>query len=205
MEISTLRQSQMIAGVAGIVLLISLFLDWGLGLTAWDLFSVMDIIMLLIAVAAIAYAALPAAGSADALPHSSGWILLMLGVGVVGFVLGFDLENSFAGFGAWLALVASAALAYAAYTDVRGGPLAAPMGTWRGVGRRPPAGTPTGPAGTPSATATRPAEPAADQPAGASAPAVPPSAGTPTRRRRPPLSGGTGASGGGSTPPRGTP
>ena len=68
MDMSKLSQGQMIAGVGGIVLIVSLFLDWistpfGGG-TAFDVFSGMDIIMLLIGVAAVAYAALPALGSA---------------------------------------------------------------------------------------------------------------------------------------------
>jgi hypothetical protein len=156
MDISRLRQSQAIAGVAGIVLVISLFVDWGAGLTAFGFFSVMDIIMLLIGLAAIVYAALPAAGSAKMLPTDSAWILLLLTVAVVGFVVGYVLEVSGAGFGAWLALIASLALAYGAYSEVRGGPLTARMAR-AGAGAPPPGGAPTAtmpPAGAGTGAAT---------------------------------------------------
>jgi hypothetical protein len=113
-DMSRINQGQMIAGVGGVVLLISLFLDWisvpfG-GASAFDVFSGMDIIMLIIAVIAIGWAGAAAAG--QTVPPSSGWIVGLLGVLVAGWCLGWDLENSNAGIGSWLALVGSIAMAW---------------------------------------------------------------------------------------------
>jgi hypothetical protein len=116
----------MIAGIGGVVLLISLFLDWISGVTvssaaagvsfsvgggsAFDVFSAMDIIMLIIAVLAIGWAG--AAATGQTVPPQSGLIIGLLGVVVAGWCLGWDLENSNAGIGSWLGLGASVAIAW---------------------------------------------------------------------------------------------
>jgi hypothetical protein len=139
MDMSKVSQGQMIAGIAGVVLLVSLFLDWVSGITitnpvtgasisggggsAFDVFSAMDIIMLIVAVVAIAWAVAPAAG--QTVPPQSGLIIGLLGVAIVGFTLGFVLETSDAGIGAWLGFVASIALTYGAFESNRQ-PVAAP-------------------------------------------------------------------------------
>lgn len=108
----------MIVGIAGIVLVISLFLSWasvvGLTITAFDAFSAMDIIMLVIGIAAIGYAALAAGASAN-VPRGAGLLVGALGLLVVGWALGWDLEFGAAGVGAWIALFAGAAIAYGGY------------------------------------------------------------------------------------------
>jgi hypothetical protein len=115
---SKLSQEHMIVGIAGIVLVISLFLSWGsvLGvtITAFDAFSAMDIIMLVIGIVAIAYAALAAGASAN-VPARAARLIGALGLLVVGWTLGWDLEFGDAGIGAWIALVAGAAIAYGGY------------------------------------------------------------------------------------------
>jgi hypothetical protein len=127
MDMSKMSQGQMIAGVGGVVLLISLFLDWVSGISlqvgattvgtgganAFDVFSGMDIIMLIVAVLAIVWAVSGAVGMA--LPASTGWVVALLGVVIVGWALGWDLENSNAGIGAWLGLVAAVAIAWGAF------------------------------------------------------------------------------------------
>jgi hypothetical protein len=129
----------MVAGVGGILLLISLFLDWVSGITitnpvtgasisggggsAFDVFSGMDIIMLIIAIAGIGWALATAVG--QAVPPQSGWIIGLLGVLVTGWTLGWVLENSNAGIGSWLGLVGAVALTYGAFSSGRQ-PAAAP-------------------------------------------------------------------------------
>jgi hypothetical protein len=123
-----MSQGQMIAGVGSVLLLISLFLDWVSGITvtsaaglslsvgggsAFDVFSGMDIIMLIISVAGIAWAVATAVGQTA--PPQSGWILGLLGVLVTGWCLGWVLENSNAGIGSWLGLVGAVALTYGAF------------------------------------------------------------------------------------------
>ncbi len=178
MDISKLRQSQLIVGAAGIVLVISLFLDW-VGVSAFSAFSAMDILMLLIGLAALGYAALPASGSTQSLPKDSAWIVMLAGVGVVGWALGICLEDADAGFGAWLGLLASIAIAVGAYVEIRGGSLARPMAPAGGAGPAPQGGAPA--ADKPPAPADEPPAPAAPE-AEAPASTPPPDDAGPTVR-----------------------
>ena len=138
MDMSKMSQGQMIAGVGGIVLLISLFLEWisgisitvpggasvsGGGGSAFDVFSGMDIIMLIVAIVSILWAA--SAASGRAVPPQSALIVGLLGVAIVGFALGNELEDSNAGIGAWLGLFGSIAIAWGALAGGRQ-PAAAP-------------------------------------------------------------------------------
>jgi hypothetical protein len=111
----------MILGIGGILLIISLFLSWasafGTSASAFDLFSGMDIIMLVVGIAAVAYAVSIAAGSAASAPSGSPLILGALGLVVLGWALGWNIETSDAGIGSWLALIASAVIAYGAYSS----------------------------------------------------------------------------------------
>lgn len=138
MDMSKLSRGQMIAAAGGAVLIISLFLHWdsAAGQSAWSVFSGMDIIMLLIGVAALAYVAVTAMGSAAQLPANAGWVVFVLGVLTVGWALGWDLEDPSAGIGAWLGLLAGIAIAYGALEAGRR-PVMTP--------RRPAAATPGGP------------------------------------------------------------
>jgi hypothetical protein len=155
-DLSRMSQGQLITGIGGLVLLISLFLSWVSGVafsgafgsgstsaSAFDAFSGMDIIMLIIAILAMGVGVAGAAGSS--LPEGSGAIVGLLGVVTFGWALGYDLEISNAGLGAWLALAASAAIAWGGFETTR---------ERRQVARRSaPAGAtrPTGPSGPPTA------------------------------------------------------
>ncbi len=112
MDASRMSQGQMVAGAGGVLLIVGLFLDWVSGFgNAFDAFSGMDIIMLIIAIVAIAWAASAAMGTATP-PALSGMLVGLLGLIVLGWALGWDLENSDAGLGSWLSLVASIAIAW---------------------------------------------------------------------------------------------
>jgi hypothetical protein len=152
MDTSRISTGQMIAAVGGAVLIISLFLDWVSGVSlqiggasvsssasAWDVFSGMDIIMLLIGVAAIAPAVMAVTGSASGLTFNPSLVVAVLGVVAFGWALGWDLENPNAGFGAWLALFAAGAIAYGAFRGTREAPAAAVRST-------PTSAAPTSPA-----------------------------------------------------------
>jgi hypothetical protein len=119
MEVSSLSRGQLIMGAGGLVLIIALFLSWvsilGVSASAFDAFSGMDIIMLIIGVAALAYAVTTAIGASVGLPQNSALILALLGVVVFGWAFGWDLEEPNAGIGAWLGLFASIAIAYGGY------------------------------------------------------------------------------------------
>lgn len=116
MDLSKLSRGQLIAGAGGILLVLSLFLGWvsvfGGTQTAFDAFSGMDIIMLVIGAAAVAFAAVTATETSIDLPRNASVVLAVLGVLVVGWALGWVLEEPSAGFGAWLGLIGAGAIAY---------------------------------------------------------------------------------------------
>ena len=132
MDSSRLTQGYLIAGVGGLVLLVSLFLDWISGITitvgaaslstsgnAWDVFSGMDILMALVALAAMVLAGAVAMGATTRMPANAPWILGLLGIATIGWALGWDLENANAGIGGWLGLAGAVAIAYGGFAAAR--------------------------------------------------------------------------------------
>jgi multisubunit Na+/H+ antiporter MnhB subunit len=87
-ELSRLRHGELIAGAGGVALLIVMFLDWygaegpadvSIGLSAWQAFSVTDVILALTAVAGIGLAVLTASRRSPALPVAASVITATLG------------------------------------------------------------------------------------------------------------------------------
>ncbi len=151
MDTTRLSQGQIIAAAGGLVLIISLFLDWTSGVTitigtasistsgnAWDVFSGMDILMALVGLAAIAIAVLAMTNRSVEAPVKLDWVLALLGIGTIGWALGWDLENPNAGLGAWIALLAAIAIAYGGFEAARSPQLVA--------SRSAPPSSPPGPA-----------------------------------------------------------
>ena len=95
MELSRLRQGELVAGLGGVVLLVVMFLDWyaaggqtefqgqdieiSLGFNAWQAFSITDLILALTAVAGVGLAVLTAARRSPALPVAASVITTALG------------------------------------------------------------------------------------------------------------------------------
>jgi amino acid transporter len=103
----------MIVLAAGVLLLVSLFLDWYGGLTAWDVFELVDMLL-----AALALAAIAAALSAivpDVVPADRRWlpwlvaaIVIVVAVSIINrppAAAGRDVDT-----GAWVAFGASLAM-----------------------------------------------------------------------------------------------
>ncbi len=112
MDTSRLSQGQLVAAAGGVLLIVALFLDWESGLgDAFDVYSGMDIIMLIIAVVAIIWGVSAGMGRVTP-PALSGMLVGLLGMVALGWALGWDLEDPNAGFGAWLGLVAAIAIAW---------------------------------------------------------------------------------------------
>jgi hypothetical protein len=65
MDLRRLRHGEWIAGTAGVVLLVSLFLDWYPGSTGWESFAVTDIVL---AIAALMGISLPLAAATQRAP-----------------------------------------------------------------------------------------------------------------------------------------
>jgi hypothetical protein len=142
----------------------------------------MDIIMVLVGIAAIALAVFAGFDGAD-LPANAGFIVGLLGVGTIGWALGWVLESSNAGIGAWLGLLAAIAIAL-------GGLEPSGQTQWIAGGRRAaaPPRTPPPPPGRAEPVAdpqaTRPRE--TMRPPGASSPAPPESSEPPPGSSGPP-------------------
>ena len=161
MDTSKVSQGELIAAVGGVLLIISLFLDWfsasasiaGVSVSAsgnaFDVFSGMHIIMLIVGIAAVALAGAAALDAASNVPRGGALVLALLGVGAIGWTLGYDLETSNAGIGAWLALVAAIAIAFGGF-EASGERRAAPASSAATTAPTGPV-TPAGSAGPPPA------------------------------------------------------
>jgi hypothetical protein len=147
MDLGKLRRGELIAGAAGIVLLISLFFfDWyavgvnlstpfgdvsgsGLEFGAWDgqgfTGTIANLVILAAAVAAVGLAVLTATSRTVALPVAAS--ALTAGLGIAAFVMVFlrmvfqPGENEFIElrFGIWLALISTAVIAYGGWESMR--------------------------------------------------------------------------------------
>jgi hypothetical protein len=101
----------------GLLLIISLFLHWESGYTAWRVFTNLRIIILLIGIFALGFGLLEATGAATTLPDPVPLILAALGLAVFGFAAGWELQISGAG-GVWMAIVGAIAIGLGGW-DVR--------------------------------------------------------------------------------------
>ena len=134
-----LSQGELIAGIAGFVLLIDLWVDWygvklsaggvlqglniGVSANAWESFSVIDVILFLVALVAIGVAVLRALNNLPSMPYPPATLLTI--AGAVGLLLvvfriidtpvdthgveGIDVTRKI---GVWIGLLATAALTY---------------------------------------------------------------------------------------------
>ncbi len=112
------RIGEIVAGVAGVVLLLSLFLEWytvrgrAEGLTAWSAFSFVDLLVCLVALLGIALAVSQVVGRGPALPVAIGVITSTLGLAATLLVLYRILNQPGpndaigVGAGAWVGLAA---------------------------------------------------------------------------------------------------
>ena len=100
MDVSRLRKGEWVAGLSGLALLILLFLPWygvdiafgaldrlDLAVTAWEAFSVVDLLLLLTALAGLTVAAMAALQRAPALPVASAVIATGIAIVMVLVVL----------------------------------------------------------------------------------------------------------------------
>jgi hypothetical protein len=192
-DTTRIRFGDMVAGIGGAVLILSLFLDWyslkgkGLaasagseGLSGWEALGFIDILLFLIGLIAIAVAVLRAANSMPRqLPASPGLIVLALGALAVLLVLfrivssgdfGHPEVSNFIdsspAFGIFISLLSAIAVAVGGWLTWNEEGKPKPGGaTGRGVGAGPGAGAPLG--GGPAAGA-----PVGGQPQQAAAPAA---------------------------------
>src|SRR4051812_48927959 len=102
------------AGIGGIVLIISLFLDWfsagGFGESGWEFFSFTDIVLFVLGLLAIAYAAIELTGAAVRLPVERNRALTTIGIIALTITFVFLVEGSHQAIGLILALLSSIAI-----------------------------------------------------------------------------------------------
>jgi hypothetical protein len=140
------------AGAGGLVLILSLFLDWvgagSFGQNAFDLFSIVDLFLLAVGILAVAFAVVEAMGTQVSLPVDRTRALTVLGIISTSIVWTFLLEGDHQKVGLVLAAIASVAILAGGILAERnpslgvanpaaaGGPLA---GVGQGGGSGPPA------------------------------------------------------------------
>ena len=187
---SRLSYGAIAAGVGGLLLIISLFLDWvgedEFGLNAWDLFSITDFFLLIVGLLALAFGVIEALGANVNLPFNRTRVLTILGIIAASIVWAFLLEADNIKFGFILAALASAAILAGGILAERSPSLgidnpAANVGGGQGGGIGQGGGAPAGgfggggapaggfgqqtPAAAPAPAAAAPAAPAGGQPA----------------------------------------
>jgi hypothetical protein len=167
---SRLSYGALAAGGGGLLLILSLFLDWigagPFGANAWDLFSIMDFFLLLVGLAAVLFAAIEAFGLQVTLPVNRVRALTVLGIIATSFIWGLLVESDHIKFGFILAALAAVAILVGGILAERSPNLgvanpAAAGGPLAGVGPGAPGG---GFGGSPAAAAPAPIPAPAAQP-----------------------------------------
>jgi hypothetical protein len=167
------------AGAGGLVLILSLFLNWFDGVSAFKIFSIVDLFLLVVGFLAVGFAVVEALGLQVNLPYDRTRTLTILGIIATSIVWAFLLEADHQKIGFWLAALSSIAILAGGILAERSPSLgvanpAAPGGPLAGVGPGSGSGGPpqaAAPAATP--TPTGGAAPAAGAGAPTSAAAAP--------------------------------
>ena len=176
------------AAGGGLLLLLSLFLDWVGPASAFDLFDLTDFLLLLIALVAIAFAAIQVTNTQVNLPVPAAEIITLAGIIATTITLVFIFEGEERGFGLILAFLSSLAIligGIVARKEPAGGldlPVGGSSPAAGGVGAGPGGGgyeaTPPAAAAGPLAggggTAPAPQQPAPTEQMGAGGQAPPP-------------------------------
>jgi hypothetical protein len=100
----------LIAAGGGLLLFITLFLDWFEGVSAWNIFDIVDVALALIALIAIVIGGMLATGNTANLPAAPGTIVTTASLIGFSMVATFVLEGEEKKFGIFLALIATIAM-----------------------------------------------------------------------------------------------
>jgi hypothetical protein len=97
------------AGVGGLLLILSLFIDWigegSFGLSGFKLFSIIDLFLLIVGGLAVAFAAIEAMGAQVNLPFDRTRVLTILGIISASIVWSLLFESDHIKFGFFLAAI----------------------------------------------------------------------------------------------------
>jgi hypothetical protein len=111
-----LSPGERIAAVSGAALFVFLFVSWLEGRTGWELFSLIDVLLALIALIAVALPLVKATGAEPPLRVSTGAILARAGLVALTITATFLIEGQEREVGIFLAVLASLALLYGGAT-----------------------------------------------------------------------------------------
>ena len=199
MDVNRLSRGEQIAGVAAVLLLIDMFLNWyganlngaqsaladrvgiDTNVNAWQAFSTTDILIFITCVAALTMVGLTAMGRTTGMPMSLPMVVAVLG-GLTTLVILYRIVNQpgpndaiNVDFGAYLGLVLAAALTYGAIQAGEGlDAMRTEAGSLAGGGAPAPAAATAAPAGAVGDPAPPPPAPDPAPPAPAPDPAPPP-------------------------------
>jgi hypothetical protein len=162
MDTSRVNQGELVAGASGLLLFLFLFLNWfgafGTSASAWEAFDIVDIVLTLIGLGAVALAVLPMAGQEVNLPVARPRLLVILGIIATTITLNWIFEGDNLKFGIFLATLAAIGIIVGGYLAETTGP--AGMGGGTRATAPPPAAPP------PTQTAPPPGPGAGTPPAG---------------------------------------
>ena len=116
MDLKSMSLGERIAAGSGAVFFVALFLSWLEGLTAWQLFDIVDVLLALLALVAVALPLAKATGAELPIRPSNKAILTRIGVIVLTVTVAFFLEGADRGFGIFLAVLAAVGMLYGALT-----------------------------------------------------------------------------------------
>jgi hypothetical protein len=134
MDLRSLSLGERIAGLSGAALFVFMFVPWLEGRTAWQYFSLVDVLLALIALLAVALPLLKATGSAPAVRTSTATALSRAGLVALAITATFLVEGTPRNVGIFLAVLASAGILYGGMTTPEEGGERAPR---RRRGERP--------------------------------------------------------------------
>lgn len=144
MDLRRLRTGEWVTGASGVMLLVALFLPWYEDLTAWEAFTVLDLILALLALAALSVPIVTSGHRVPALPLALQSLTALFGLLCLPLVLFrvLNLPGDAHGreWGLWIALAAVIGIVAGAlvamrderrspagrHTDLTGVPVAAP-------------------------------------------------------------------------------
>jgi hypothetical protein len=159
MDLRRLRTGEWITGASGLLLFLALFLPWYEELSGWEAFSVLDLILVLLALAALSVPVVTAGYRVPAFPLALQSLTALFGMGVLLLVLFrvLNLPGDAHGreWGLWIALAAVLGVIAGAlvamrderrsppgrHTDLTGVPVAAPREIESRPAPRPEAGS----------------------------------------------------------------
>jgi hypothetical protein len=111
-DLRRISLGERIAAGSGLVVFVSLFVDWFEERTAWELFAAVHVLLALLAFSAVTLPVARAAGARLPTRPSLRSLLAQVGIVALTITLAFLLEGSEPGTGIWLCLLAALGILY---------------------------------------------------------------------------------------------